>query len=125
MAYAKKAAKLASFPTSSVASVVDKTLIKRLNNNKANTNGSFVLYWAQSAVRVEFNPALEYAVERANHFGVPLVACFGVTQTFPGANARHYQFLLEGLADFKVIRCFCICCYLYAILKLSNDLRIC
>ncbi len=104
MAPVQKAAKLASTTSSSsIVSVVDKTLVKRLNDNESNPQGSYVLYWVQAAPRVECNPALEYASERANHFKVPLVACFGVTQSFPGANARHYHFMLEGLADFKVI----------------------
>ncbi len=59
--------------------------------------GRYVLYWMQGAQRAEWNHALEYAIERANDLGMPVVAAFGLTADFPEANARHYRFLLEGL----------------------------
>lgn len=61
--------------------------------------GDFVLYWMQAAQRAECNHALEFAVRKANEMGRPLVAFFGLTPDFPGANERHYAFLLEGLAE--------------------------
>ena len=61
--------------------------------------GDFVLYWMQAAQRAEDNHALEYAAAQANEQGRPLVAFFGLTPDFPGANARHYAFLLEGLKE--------------------------
>jgi deoxyribodipyrimidine photo-lyase len=61
--------------------------------------GDFVLYWMQAAQRAEYNHALEYAVRQANGLGLPLVAFFGLTPDFPGANERHYAFLLEGLKE--------------------------
>lgn len=63
------------------------------------TAGRYVLYWMQQAQRVRFNHALEYAIERANDLDLPLVVCFAVMDDYPEANARHYQFLLEGLRD--------------------------
>ncbi|MDX1624022.1 MAG: deoxyribodipyrimidine photo-lyase, partial [Gemmatimonadota bacterium] len=57
-----------------------------------------VLYWMQRAQRAECNHALEYAVQRANERGEPLVVAFGLTDDYPGANLRHYAFLIEGLA---------------------------
>ena len=51
---------------------------------------------------MRFNPALEFAVEEANHLRLPVVACFGLldgANGFPEANARHYAFLLQGLSD--------------------------
>ncbi|HEX7945406.1 MAG TPA: deoxyribodipyrimidine photo-lyase, partial [Phenylobacterium sp.] len=56
------------------------------------------LYWMQASQRAGFNPALEYAVEQANALGLPTVVGFGLA-AFPEANARHYTFMLEGLAD--------------------------
>ncbi len=61
--------------------------------------GDFVLYWMQAAQRADDNHALEYAAAQANELGQPLVACFGLTPDFPGANVRHYAFLLEGLKE--------------------------
>ncbi len=46
-----------------------------------------------------FNPALEFAVEEANARDLPVLVCFGLTDGYPEANARHYAFMLEGLAE--------------------------
>ena len=59
----------------------------------------YVLYWMQAAQRAEWNHALEFAIERANALGLPVVALFCLTRDFPRANARHYRFMLEGLAE--------------------------
>lgn len=59
--------------------------------------GQYVLYWMQAAQRVEWNHALEYAIDRANALKTPVVAAFGLTADFPEANARHYRFMLDGL----------------------------
>ena len=61
--------------------------------------GAYVLYWMQASQRAEWNHALEYAIERANELGQPLVACFGITDDYPEATLRHYAFMLEGLAE--------------------------
>lgn len=61
--------------------------------------GEYVLYWMQRAQRARMNHALEYAVRKANHLGVPLLAVFGITERFPGANERSYRFMLEGLVE--------------------------
>jgi len=61
--------------------------------------GSYVLYWMQSAVRSAHNQALDYAISQANRLKLPVLVVFGLTPSYPSANARHYQFLLEGLRD--------------------------
>ncbi len=68
-------------------------------NNEIERGRDFVLYWMQAAQRAEDNHALEFAIDRANERGKPLVAYFGLTETFPEANERHYAFMLEGLAE--------------------------
>ncbi|WP_427025611.1 deoxyribodipyrimidine photo-lyase [Aureimonas ureilytica] len=76
--------------------------IRRLNEAGVNERGRYVLYLLQQANRSRFNPALELAVEEANELGLPVLAVFGLldgSNGFPEANARHYAFLLEGLAD--------------------------
>ena len=64
--------------------------------------GRFVLLWVQASARTRDNHALEYAVRQANDLGLPLVAVFGLTPSYPEANARHFQYLLEGLRDLRV-----------------------
>jgi deoxyribodipyrimidine photo-lyase len=61
--------------------------------------GGYVLYWMQQSQRADWNHALEYAVQRANARSEPVVVGFGLTDSYPGANLRHYAFLLEGLAE--------------------------
>ncbi|KNC52093.1 deoxyribodipyrimidine photolyase [Thecamonas trahens ATCC 50062] len=45
------------------------------------------------------NFALVYALRRAAALRLPLVVAFALTASFPGANARSYSFLLEGVLD--------------------------
>jgi deoxyribodipyrimidine photo-lyase len=61
--------------------------------------GRYVLYWMQAAQRTEDNLALEWAIREANALDLPLVVCFGLHPAYPGANTRHYVFMLEGLTD--------------------------
>ena len=44
------------------------------------------------------NPALNLAIDAANVLGLPVLVVFGLTADYPGAEKRHYQFLIEGLA---------------------------
>ncbi|WP_019999042.1 deoxyribodipyrimidine photo-lyase [Aureimonas ureilytica] len=81
---------------------IEPERIRILNEAEPNPKGRYVLYLLQQANRAGFNPALEFTIEEANRLGVPVVACFGLldgSNGFPEANARHYAFLLEGLAD--------------------------
>jgi deoxyribodipyrimidine photo-lyase len=70
--------------------------IKKLNDIPVRP-GKFVVYWMQQSQRNAWNHALEYAIERANGLKLPLIVFFGLTETFPGAHLRQYQFMLEGL----------------------------
>ncbi len=59
----------------------------------------YVLYWMQASQRLEFNPALHYAQWIANQQKLPLLIYFGLTEQYPEAQLRHYQFMWEGLAE--------------------------
>ncbi len=72
-----------------------------VTNTKPTASGQYVLYWMQQAQRVQDNHALEYAIERANDLGLPVVVVFGLTDAYPEANERHYAFMLEGLTETK------------------------
>jgi len=80
-------------------SVVEPERIRHLNDEPEGS-GKYVLYWVQAAVRWEYNHALQYAKQQANRLGIPLVCCFGVT-SYPEANLRHFQFMLEGVSDLQ------------------------
>jgi deoxyribodipyrimidine photo-lyase len=61
--------------------------------------GRYVLYWMQRAQRSQHNDALEHAARLANEHAVPLLVCFGLVDDYPEATARHYRFMLDGLAE--------------------------
>lgn len=63
----------------------------------SHARGKYILYWMQASQRAACNHALEFAVREANKSGLPLLVCFGLTDKYPGANLRHYHFMLEGL----------------------------
>jgi len=62
-------------------------------------DGRCVLYWMQRAQRFSDNAALDLAIEAGNELGKPVVCYFALVSSFPGANLRHYQFMVEGLPD--------------------------
>lgn len=56
---------------------VEEGRIKRLNTREAKS-GDYVLYWMQQSQRAEFNPALEYAIQRANEAKLLLLVGLGL-----------------------------------------------
>ncbi len=77
---------------------IERERIIRLNANKRR-KGIFVLYWMQASQRASCNHALEYAIDSANEKSEPLLVFFGIYSKYPAANARHFRFMLEGLAE--------------------------
>src|SRR3954454_16329987 len=78
---------------------IQPTRIRVLNEAEPRSDARYVLYWMQQSQRVCFSPALEFALEEANARDLPVLVCFGLTDGYPEANARHYAFMLEGLAE--------------------------
>jgi deoxyribodipyrimidine photo-lyase len=62
-------------------------------------DGSCVLYWMQRAQRAWDNPALDVAIDLGNVLAKPVVVFFGLFPFVERANRRHYEFLVQGLAD--------------------------
>lgn len=77
---------------------IDPDRVRFLNKATLRTSG-YVLYWMQSSHRTEDNPALRYAIERADQSHLPLIVYFGLWQSYPEANLRHFRFMLEGLTE--------------------------
>jgi deoxyribodipyrimidine photo-lyase len=71
----------------------------QLLNDRPPGDGRYVLYWMQASQRAGFNPALEYAIRRADAINLGVVVAFGLMAGYPYANARHFAFMLEGLAE--------------------------
>ncbi|MGD9331873.1 MAG: deoxyribodipyrimidine photo-lyase [Desulfobacterales bacterium] len=68
-------------------------------NDREVRKGRYVLYWMQQSQRAEYNDALNVAIREANRNELPLLVGFGLTDAYPDANLRHFQFMLEGLQD--------------------------
>ena len=68
-------------------------------NRLPTARGDYVLYWMQASQRVLENPALAYAIGRANELELPVIVGFGLTDRYPEANLRHYAFMLQGLVE--------------------------
>ena len=101
-ALARRAALAAQIPLrDDVTSQVAPERLRRLNFERVNPQGRYVLLWVQSAQRAMHNEALEYAVQRANEHDLPLVAVFGSTAGFPHANERHLAFMYRGLIELR------------------------
>ncbi len=79
--------------------MIQPSRIKQLNDAPANAAGTYVLYWMGLSQRAAGNPALEHAVDEANARTLPVLVCYGIAEGFPDVNARHWSFLLEGLAE--------------------------
>lgn len=73
--------------------------IRKLNAAEPSRRAGYVLYWMQQSQRAELNHALEFAVQRANALGRPLLVGFGLYDRYPEANVRHMTFMLEGLSE--------------------------
>jgi deoxyribodipyrimidine photo-lyase len=69
---------------------IPSTRIRILNDAEPRSDARYVLYWMQQSQRARFNPALEYALDEANARDLPVLVCFGLTDGYPEANARHY-----------------------------------
>ncbi len=80
--------------------MIQKERITILSDKKPK-DGKYVLYWMQAAQRTEYNHALEYAIRKANELEKPLLVFLGIMENFPGANLRHYYFLLEDLKEIR------------------------
>lgn len=71
--------------------------VRVLKNAKIN-NGS-VVYWMSRDQRVADNWALIYAFQKAKYLNSKLTVVFTLSPSFTGANLRHYDFMLGGLAE--------------------------
>lgn len=82
--------------------MIENERIKLLNNKNIIKNGKRVIYWMQADQREEYNHALEFSIAKANELKKPVSVFFGVYDKYPGANLRHYHFMLYGLYETAV-----------------------
>ena len=60
-----------------------------------------IVYWMQSAQRINYNHALNYAIELANKNNSELQVIFNIIPSYKDANRRHYMFMLEGIQELE------------------------
>lgn len=71
-------------------------------NKRSPSDNPYIIYWMQNAQRTEYNHALEFAIRLSNENKKPLIVYFGLTNNYPQANLRHYQFMIEGLDEVRI-----------------------
>ena len=76
--------------------------IRTLNEHELNNEGEYVLYWMQINRRVEYNFALEHAVNLANTLNKPLLIYEGLSATYPWASDRFHSYIIDGMKEHKV-----------------------
>lgn len=79
--------------------MIDHLRIHAARESRARTDGELVLYWMQTTQRVQYNFALEFAVEQANQLRVPLLVYHGLRHDYPWASDRIHTFILETVVD--------------------------
>lgn len=67
--------------------------------NKKNYQKGLVAYWMSRDQRAEDNWALLFAAEQAKKMSQNLVVLFTLDLEYPGANRRHFDFMLRGLQE--------------------------
>src|SRR3989338_355313 len=70
-----------------------------LNSKQDDPTGDYVLYWMQMTQRTTFNFALQFAIEQANRYKVPLVVYHALDEDYPYASDRTYTFILQGVKE--------------------------
>ncbi len=80
--------------------MIQPSRVRTLVDRPARRDADYVLYWMQQSQRAGSNPALEYAVDRANAMNLPVLVAFALTG-YPEAPARAYAFLAQGLVDVR------------------------
>lgn len=73
--------------------------VQLLNDESANSNAKYVLYWMQMFKRATYNHALNFAIGQANERKLPLVVYEGLKFYYPWANDRLHTFILEGVEE--------------------------
>lgn len=82
-----------------IARLSEDPRVTVLRAGTPDSGGRCVVYWMQRAQRAHDNPALNVAIAAADALAQPVLVFFRLTATVTRANARHYQFMLEGLRE--------------------------
>ncbi|REJ77376.1 MAG: deoxyribodipyrimidine photolyase [Acidobacteria bacterium] len=73
--------------------------VVKLNDADERQGADYVLYWMQMYKRADHNHALNFAIEKANDLGLPLLVYEGLKFYYPWASDRLHTFILEGVEE--------------------------
>ncbi|CAM6097302.1 unnamed protein product [Calypogeia fissa] len=83
-------------PKKPVSDDVNVNRVRTLKDGPADKKGP-VIYWVSRDQRSRDNWALLHAIQEANKRGAPVAVVFNLLESFLGAKARHFGFMLRGL----------------------------
>lgn len=69
------------------------------NDHPLRPDGDYVLYWMIAQRRLQYNFALDYAIERAIEFDRPLLVFEPLRIRYRWASDRLHRFVIEGMRD--------------------------
>jgi len=75
--------------------------VRTLSERPVRGDGDFVLYWMTAFRRLEWNFALERAVEWARATRRPLLVLEALRIDYPWASSRHHRFVLDGMTEHR------------------------
>jgi deoxyribodipyrimidine photo-lyase len=79
----------------------DDPRVRVLVDGEPNPSGTCIVYWMQRSQRGTSNAALNLAITLGNARGLPVIGMFGLTANYPGAQRRHYRFLVDALPEIR------------------------
>ena len=80
-------------------SAVPEIRIRRCNEAPVNPHGDYVLYWMVASRRLQYNFALDRALEHASSLQKPLVIFEALRVGYQWASDRLHRFVIDGMAD--------------------------
>lgn len=75
--------------------------IKKINHKGIKEEKECAYYWMQASQRIEDNFAFEYLLNLAERYEKYPCVLFCLAKSYPGANRRHYYFMLQGILKIK------------------------
>jgi deoxyribodipyrimidine photo-lyase len=78
---------------------VPRNRIRTLNDAPVRPGGEYVLYWMIANRRLQWNFALQRALEHAGERGLPLLIFEPLRAGYPWASDRFHRFVMDGMAD--------------------------
>ncbi len=73
--------------------------IRTLVSSPPRADGAFVLYWMTATRRLEWNYALDHALDVARLLGKPLLIYEALNVDYPWASDRHHQAIIDAMRE--------------------------